>query len=189
MEEKNIYYAVVNKKELANAYINLHTKNKKEELSETLLARHLLEYLLEHFNLEKRKICYSKYGKPYFKDANLYFNYSHSKKYIACAISNTEIGVDIEERNREVPVEMEKRIYTSEEIKNKKKSDVEQWVIKEAYAKYLGLGLTLPFNTISENEIKKRTKCFNLSQKDYYCYIIGDRKLRKAEVVKFENLR
>ena len=45
------------------------------------VARHYKKLMQDYFDIETPNIIISKNGKPYFEDSNIFFNYSHSKKY------------------------------------------------------------------------------------------------------------
>ncbi len=84
-----------------------------------------------------------KYGKPRCMNSLVKFNYSHSGTKAACAVSDKEIGVDIEEikpRSQDVArkfateAELE---YIGDSLENLLKI----WVLKEAYLKCLGTGI------------------------------------------------
>ena len=47
------------------------------------------------------------------------------------------------------------------------------WVLKEAYAKYLGVGLYLDFRDINTESILRSENVINLSTKDYYCFLVS----------------
>ena len=121
---------------------------------ETKISYLLLSYI--YYNKYNKRLDISsiykdKNGKPIFLDNKLYFNISHSKNYITCSLSNTNIGVDLEEDRIIKDTLINK-------IKNKNDIDldiIQIWNIKEAYSKYLGIGLKLDFSKISINEIKK----------------------------------
>ena len=67
----------------------LRYKNEKDQM------RSLLSSYLKNL-LSNEEILYKEKGKPYFKNGP-YFNISHSGKYVVMAISDNEVGVDIEE--------------------------------------------------------------------------------------------
>ena len=83
-------------------------------------------------------------GKPYFKNSEIKFNMSHSKGYIACAVSvGEELGVDIEAS--EISPERAKKLaarYLSKKEQDLVLKNAECfariWTKKEAKAKFLG---------------------------------------------------
>ena len=111
-----------------------------ENKGHKLLSNHILEYSCNDMcgkNMDIKKIYKGQYGKPYYDD-KFYFNISHSKNYIVVAVDEDEVGIDIEE-SRYVSPSFTKRILT----KNEKVMDgdiLNNWVLKEAYTKYLGVG-------------------------------------------------
>lgn len=74
----------------------LRFKNEKDHKlmvgSELLLRNYLLERGFKQFPLE----ILLEGKKPYIKDCNYKFSFSHSKTYACCAISKTNVGVDLE---------------------------------------------------------------------------------------------
>lgn len=161
MKNDIVYYIIVNKKEVKN--------NNLEDKNETKKARIILKKMLECFNQKLPEIKYSKTGKPYFKDSGIYFNYSHSKNYIACAISNKEIGIDIEETNTNISDKVSNKYLDNEKETEKR---IEKWVKKEAYSKLKGLGLQINFQKIKLDEIKEES--FLIKDNKYICAIFYD---------------
>lgn len=93
----------------------------KEEDRKTELAAWLLLYqALKEWGVSEEKInidgayCYGEHGKPMRKDGEVCFNLSHSGKYVLCAVSETEIGCDIE-KVKEVKWKIAKRFFSEEE--------------------------------------------------------------------------
>ena len=97
-ESKIVYYSIVSKK-------NIKIEDTSNKL-ETMQARIILRKMLDYFNIKMPEIYTTSNGKPYFKDSNIFFNYSHSKNYVACVISTYEVGIDIEEINRNISDEI-----------------------------------------------------------------------------------
>lgn len=131
-------------------------------------------------DFDTSKLYYNNYGKPQYND-EFYFNVSHSKNYICIAISKSNVGIDIEE-NRKIYRNFNKSFFAVDEciINN---NILNNWVIKEAYSKLLGLGLNFDFKKISAQSICLNNNIYNLSCNDYICYVIGSEPL---EMVKFE---
>lgn len=154
-------------------------KIKEKDISKKFLSYVYRQEKSKKINLDK--IEYGEYGKPYYKD-NFFYNISHSKNYICIATSTSEVGIDIEEE-RKITSGLEKRILTVEELINDNINLIEYWVIKEAYSKYKGLGLRMPFNKVSVSEIKQNLNVYNLCNDKYYCYAIGIEPLEKINFI------
>lgn len=160
-EAKIVYYSVVKKSDIK-------VDNNSDKL-ETNQAITILKKQLNYLGFELPEICISTNGKPYFKNSNLFFNYSHSKNYIACVVSFYEVGIDIEETTRNINDDIAKK-YLDNVIENEKR--IETWVKKESYSKLKGLGLQMKFQNIKLDEIK--TKNLFIDKKEYMCSIYCD---------------
>ncbi len=110
----------------------------------------LKNILKKEYNIDDYTITRNENGKPYLNNINdIYFNISHSDKYLVIAISNKKIGVDIEK--------IKKYNAKINDILNiKPKNDEEffkYWTKKEALIKLKGLALK-DMNNIDENNVK-----------------------------------
>ena len=81
------------------------------------------------YNYDNLTVLTDKNGKPYIKNNPFYFSLSHSGDYAVCAISDTPIGVDIEQE-RELTENFKKRFAES----------ILEWTKKEAKGKLTGKG-------------------------------------------------
>ncbi len=132
----------------------------------------LLDKLLKEENITNPILKTGKYGKAYISNyENIYFNLSHSGKLVACAISDSEVGVDIEYNDSKIDLNIAKHYFYNSEyesIINSQNSSEEFfkfWVLKESYMKYTGLGFNLPldkFEIIINNDIKLKNDKNNL---------------------------
>ena len=132
----------------------------------------LLKKLLSDENIHDFNIKTGKYDKPYISDdLNIYFNFSHSGKMVLCAISDKELGVDIEINDPTIDLNISKNYFYNSEYENimnsKNPSDkfFQYWVLKESYMKYTGLGFNLSldsFEIILDDEIKLKDDSENL---------------------------
>lgn len=124
----------------------------------------LLKRLLSEVNIKDFEIKIGKYEKPYASDhKNIHFNLSHSSKMVLCAISDKELGVDIENIDPEIDLNIAKNFFYNDEYKSIMNCDnpsdefFKYWVLKESYMKYTGLGMNLKldsFEIIIGDEIK-----------------------------------
>ena len=93
---------------------------------------------------------YGENGKPYLREYPLFFNLSHSGKYVACAVSDSEIGADIQKCTDANATRIAERFFSEEENRALRTCNTEEerrrlffrlWVRKEAYGKLLGKGI------------------------------------------------
>lgn len=99
-------------------------------------------------------------GKPYMpKNRDLYFNVSHSEKWVVCALSTAQTGIDIE-LVQQTDISIAEDWFTKDENENLNKLDSEKekldyfysvWTIKESFLKATGEGLSGNPRTIETN--------------------------------------
>lgn len=111
------------------------------------------------YKISNYEIVYNKYHKPYLKDSNLYFNISHDKDTIVLAISDKEIGVDIEYLTYKEEV-IKHRFNKKEQLiiknsLNKEYDFTRIWVMKEAYLKCIGTGLEYGLKKVDTTKLNK----------------------------------
>lgn len=137
-------------------FFNKLNKVQKEKVKEYSLRKKqnilLSEYLLYNYFFSNEDFFYNQYGKPYLK--NKYFNISHADNYLLLGIADEEIGVDMQKITFKKNVE---KLFSEEEqniLKTaKEKMFTRYWVLKESYAKYLGVGISKKI--LQETIIKK----------------------------------
>ncbi|WP_243525754.1 4'-phosphopantetheinyl transferase superfamily protein [Bacillus pseudomycoides] len=128
----------------------------------SFLGRLLLVYMLRKKALISSigEVCILKNssGKPYIKERpNIQFNISHSGQWVTCAVSNQNVGIDIEEIK---PVDYrallnyflssyEKNLFNYVLEENQLKYFFCIWTAKESYVKAIGLGLQIPLHSFS----------------------------------------
>lgn len=114
---------------------------------ERLTTVSLLSAVREKRELEYR---YGPYGKPYLNDQAFQFSLSHSGEMVICAVSDAEVGADIQEKKSADYQKLVMRFFTKQEQEAFGKcGDVEAqgelffrlWTRKEAYGKLTGKGL------------------------------------------------
>lgn len=109
----------------------------------------ILYQKLWEFGILKKDIRINRFGKKYVDcNSDVYFNVSYSGKYFAIVISEENVGIDLEEiRERTIKDlitcfnEEERQII--EASKNSVETFLRYWTIKEAYGKFIGMGLQM----------------------------------------------
>ena len=111
-------------------------------------GRELLKQMyLEHFSCEMPEIAVTDRGKPYFIDNPVHFSVSHTKHHVFCALSSSPVGIDAEERGRDIDLRLAEKILSPTEKQqydaaaDKRLALLTFWVLKEADAKCTGQGL------------------------------------------------
>lgn len=102
---------------------------------------------------------YDNTGKPRFFYSNLHFSLSHSENFAVCAISDAEIGVDIE-CPRRISSNISRFTLSPSETDCPPEEILKKWVIKESFLKLTGNGIkpnsmqqvTAKHNLILNNE-------------------------------------
>lgn len=114
------------------------------------------------------KIIYT--PKPVVKEANIYISKTHSNNYVSCAISNQNIGHDIELIKDSKAA---KKVLSNNEyqryLTNKEKMFSLYWTIKEAYIKNIGF-LIKPYSEIDTIQDFSLTKDNKGKVLDKYFY-------------------
>jgi len=94
------------------------------------------------------------FGKPFLvNNLHINFNISHAGHYIACAVSDEPVGIDIE-RIKPVDIKIAERFFTPDETAYINDNELEQrfyevWTKKESHIKWEGKGLYKPLTSFS----------------------------------------
>ena len=124
----------------------------------------LLKKLLSEKNITNPIFKTGKYGKAYISNyEDIYFNLSHSGKLVLCAISDMEVGADVEYIDGEIDLNIARHYFYNREYESIMNAENESdeffkyWVLKESYMKYTGLGMNLEldsFEMVIEDTIR-----------------------------------
>ncbi len=105
----------------------------------------LIKKIADDYNIKNYKIIKNEYGKPYFENNGVYFNISNSDSVVVAAVSDKEIGIDIQKIKYNDAIV--NRTFTESEKQylnkssDKKKTFTLIWTMKESYVKELGIGV------------------------------------------------
>ncbi len=132
-------------------YLTGCTKSDEHEV-----ARKLSEYAFRDIFKRSAMLCHDQNGRPRFKDEDkIHVSISHSNTLCAVAISDHEIGVDVEHTDgtEERLMRLAKRYFTPSEadyvITAPAMNFYEVWCAKESYMKYTGEGFSRPMSSFS----------------------------------------
>jgi 4'-phosphopantetheinyl transferase len=129
-----------------------------------LLSRVLMRSVLaSYLQCDCRDLQFNttSFGKPILHGdvGTLHFNLTHSRGAVALAVSGErEVGVDIEERCRQVDyLGLAERYFAADEARHLASLSEDQraeaffaiWTLKEAYVKGIGRGLTFPLDAFA----------------------------------------
>lgn len=143
---------------MINVYIQKW--NKKDAPWQCILA----DVLKNDYQIENcPEILKDEMGKPYLEGNGLHFNVSHSGEYLAIAVSESPVGIDIQEP-KNIKDGMYRKVVQPQEqalIGEDRQNDfLRLWTLKESFVKAEGKGL-------------------RISMKDYYfevekdCYFVN----------------
>lgn len=95
------------------------------------------------------EIAYTKLGKPFFVGSPLHFSISHTRNHAFCVLSDKPVGIDAEELDREINLNLADKILSPCEMEQFRQANDPRlalltfWVLKEAAGKCTGEGLQL----------------------------------------------
>lgn len=131
-----------------------------EDKKRSILAEVLLRHSLKRdFGMTNDHIHFTinEYGKPSLQNFDhIHFNLAHSGDWVVCAVSDTPIGIDIEQVAM-IEMDIAKAYFTSSEyqdiLSQPKDKQIQYfyklWTLKESYVKAEGKGLTIPLDSFS----------------------------------------
>ncbi|MGL4797768.1 MAG: 4'-phosphopantetheinyl transferase family protein [Cellulosilyticaceae bacterium] len=140
--------------------------------------------------LSKTEIVRNAYGKPYVKASDsFYFNVSHAKEWIVCAVDCEEIGVDVEyvapldlALAERFFAENEKAYIFSKQPNQQIEAFYEIWTLKESYIKQQGKGLSIDLRDFEMREVygKWQVKSEKYSEAVYFQTVPLDKNYKLA---------
>lgn len=130
---------------------------------ENTTSKDLLKDVLKNeLNITNYELTFNKYNKPYLKNRNIYFNISHDKNTTVLVTCDKEIGVDIEYYTyKESVMKKYYNEFEQQEIINSNNKEYEFtriWVMKEAFVKMKGQGISYGLQNVDTTRLKKQIK-------------------------------
>lgn len=127
-------------------------KSKRLCMGAWLLLMHGLR--AEGITQREIRLTYGPTGKPYLADfPDVYFNLSHSGNHVLCAVSDREVGCDVQKIGS-ADLGITHRFFSPEEctVIQTAPADGQNelffrfWTLKESFIKNIGKGLSLPLS-------------------------------------------
>lgn len=141
-----------------------------------LLARFSVARFIGHAGTEIN-LTFGEKGKPHISNlSNIHFNISHSGNYVVCAVSEKELGIDVE-RIRKVNLRVAERFFSPSEISDLMAQPenlrmhyfITLWTIKESYLKAIGKGLSQPLNSFTIVKAGNSYQLTGNQEAEQYC--------------------
>lgn len=166
------------RKKKLSRQMNPHIR-KQSVVSELLLGYALRES--GHFIGSPLSIVTGQYGKPALEGKDCHFSLSHSDHAAVCALSDGEVGADIQKLTP-IKKELVKRYFAAEEqsyVQCAAEADrafTMVWTMKESFCKYSGEGLHLPLASFNvfDPALYPRFQVFDLE--DYQMSVFSQKK-------------
>ena len=131
---------------------------------------------------EAVRFAFNEYGKPYLADyPHIFFSLSHCRHGVACAVSDCEVGADIQDI-RSFSNDVALRVFCKSELErlnasaDKEREFARLWSRKEAYLKMLGTGISDDMKKIDATLHKE------ISTVDYESFAVSACDLNGAQV-------
>lgn len=151
----------------------LKPQDKYRSVGAEIILRYAL--LSNGISTDKLDFCYGENGKPYLKGNPLFFNISHSGEYVICAVSENEIGCDIEKISR-ADLKIAKKFFAESEYSDiislsgdalQAEAFFRLWTLKESFLKAIGTGLKTPLNSFAL-DLNSGNFYFKDTEKNYF---------------------
>ena len=146
-------------------------------------VRLLLSLLGKHGFSTDVRILRDEWGRPHFDDAALPdFNLSHSDGFVAVAIGDGKVGIDLQKVNPDFdPIPLSERFFSADEAASIAQADPANrvdlffalWTKKEALGKALGRGLADTLGK-SISSLATHTKKYTLDNQAFYLSVCGN---------------
>lgn len=164
-------------------YVKVNSMKNNEHKQQSILARLILDKILDQLNIKNYLFTQNILGSPVLKGCPLFISISHSRSVVVVALSNDPVGLDIEYiKNYEEVINLFRKseqyyINTAENLAGISKRFAQIWTSKEGYLKYLGIGLG------------RKLDSFLIKPTSRNCFLIIDPLVKKEQFVKSKTFK
>lgn len=161
----------------------IKTNNYKRDDKYLILKKILKKFYNLEIDIEE--IQKNIYGKPRLN--HIKFNLSDTLGYISIIIGNDEVGIDIERIRKVDSIMIEKILDSTEQISKNNNYLLKHWVGKEAYVKYIGIGIIEDFNKLNLKQLQKHNNHLMKVTNRYIVFAYAKEKISKKIIYLDEN--
>ena len=131
---------------------------------------------------------YGENKKPYIAERpDIFFNFSHCRSGVVCAVSDCEVGIDIQDV-RTYNLDVAKRVCTGKELEQLAQSQEPEklfcmlWTIKESFVKWQGKSIVYPLQSLCAHTIAEQVACKRVAHwhNDYHIHCFGENVIKKV---------
>ncbi len=168
----------------SRAYIDAIAAKKNEKAKrQSAAGLRALLFLLDERGVDTAPLVIERTenGKPYFANSGIKFGISHSGEVAVCALSDSEVGIDIEEIREVGNAEaLAKRYFAEEEGRYVAASEdasaalLEVWTKKEAALKRDGRGIATDLRAADLGSPQTRTYRRDYFGKEYFVTVCSE---------------
>lgn len=143
----------------------------------SLAAELILKKALSAEGINEFRIHCGDNGKPYAVGEKIRFNLSHSGTRVMCAVSESDVGCDVETVTN-INLKIAQRYFCEEEYLTIMSAASEEeklerffrlWTLKESFIKATGYGMKIPLTSFKIGLCEdKATICQSLNQNQYF---------------------
>ena len=162
---------------------------REEKICSYALLRYVI--FMEYGFTEAPLFAYGEREKPYLKNYPFFFNLSHAGGYSACAVSDEEIGIDIQDFrpmrdsiSAKICTEKELSIVYGGENPTPSETTCRLWCMKESYGKLTGKGFAQGFDKIETSQLLESGRLkTTVTENGMYVSACGDQPLSEIELI------
>ena len=152
----------------------------KDEAQENgpVIFTELKDLIFDPKETKDLKYRFGEMGKPYFEDKNLpFFNISHAGGVVILAVSDREVGADIQNMRSRREVSMAERFFSEEESRAVSEDETREvfyklWSRKEALGKCTGEGVRPYFSrNMLDLSDKANSEYLWIEDRVYDCFL------------------
>lgn len=143
------HFAAMDEQKKAETVALPSDTKKRQKIAADMLCRNMIS---EKCGIPAESIVFARNenGKPYVLNANVFFSISHSADTVVCAVSENEIGIDVE-KIKSIRLKVAEKFADDSEIRyigEDINRFFEIWTLKEAFFKCKGTGLGADIKTV-----------------------------------------